>query len=88
MPLINCEIKCAGRFATTATKLYVPAVTSPAQNNTKLIQQLKFDFQRTISWKKFQSIIATEAQNQYLDFILSLKMKTVERHIQNIIFQK
>ena len=68
MPLINCEIKCTGRFATTATKLYVPVVTSPAQNNTKLIQQLKFDFQRTISWKKLQSII--------------------ERHIQNIIFQK
>ena len=56
MPLINCEINLilkwssacvitnstgAGRFAITDTKLYVSVVTLSAEDNTKLLQQLK-----------------------------------------------
>ena len=64
MPLINCEINlilswsstCVlfnstdeGRFKITDTKLYVPAVTLSTKDNTKLFQQLKSGFRRTIS---------------------------------------
>ena len=56
MPLINYEVNLiltwsstcvitnsivAGRFAITNTKLYVPVITSSAQDNFKVLQQLK-----------------------------------------------
>ena len=39
-------------FAITDTELYVPVVTLSAQDNAKLLQQLKTDLKRTINWKK------------------------------------
>ena len=44
-----------GRFTITDTKLYVPVVTLSTQDNTKLLQQLKSGFKRTINWNKHQS---------------------------------
>ena len=35
-------------FQITDTKLYVPVVTSPKENNIKLLEQLKSGFKRTI----------------------------------------
>ena len=35
-------------FQITDTKLYVPLVTSPKENNIKLLEQLKSGFKRTI----------------------------------------
>ena len=70
MPLIDCEVNLiltrsstcvinnsadAGRFTITDTKLYVPVVTLSTQDNTKLLQQLKSGFKRTINWNKHQS---------------------------------
>ena len=86
----------AVKFAITDTKLYVPVVTLSTQDNAKLLQQLKSGFKRTINWSKYQPKISREAQNQYLDFLINtsfqgvnclLKIKMVEHHIQNIIFQ-
>ena len=42
-------------FAITGTKLYVPVVTLSLEDNAKLLQQLKVDFNRTINWNKYQS---------------------------------
>ena len=42
-------------FAITNTKLYVPVVTLLAQNNVKLLGQLKSGFKRAINWNKYQS---------------------------------
>ena len=64
MPLINCEVNLILKwsstcvitnatgtgFAITYTKLYVPVVSLSAQNNTKLLQQLKSGFKRKMSW--------------------------------------
>ena len=59
MPLINCEVEliltwskyCVissatgeTKFATTETKLYVPVVTLSTEDNVKLLQQLKSNF--------------------------------------------
>ena len=41
-------------FALTDTKLYVSVVALSAQDNVKLLQQLKSDFKRTISRNKYQ----------------------------------
>ena len=40
-------------FKITDTKLYVPVVTSSKENDTKLLQQLKTGFKRTIKWNKY-----------------------------------
>ena len=59
MPLINCEVNLiltclltciitnstgAGTFKTTDTKLYVPVVTLSTQDNSTLLQQLKYKY--------------------------------------------
>ena len=69
MPLINCEVNLiltwsstciitnstgARSFAITDTKLYAPVVTLSTQYTTKLLQQLKCGFKRTINWSKYQ----------------------------------
>ena len=53
------------KFAITDTKRYVPIVTVSTQNNEKLLEQLKFAFERTTDWNKYQSKITRQAQNQY-----------------------
>ena len=68
MPLTNCEVNlilrwsndCVvtnstgeGKFEITKTKLYVPVVTLSTQDNSKLLQQLKSSFKRTINWIKY-----------------------------------
>ena len=70
IPLINCEVNliltwskdCVissatgeTKFKITDTKLYVPVVTLSIQDKTKLLQQLKSGFERTITWSKYQS---------------------------------
>ena len=39
-------------FAIADTKLYVPVVTLSAQDNAKLLQQLKSGFKRVTNWNK------------------------------------
>ena len=58
------------KFAITDTKLYVPVVTLSAQDNEKLLQQLKTSFKRTINWKKYQSESAIKTRNQYLNRLI------------------
>ena len=38
----------------TDTKLYAPVVTLSTEDNTKLLEQLKSGFKRTINWNKYQ----------------------------------
>ena len=95
MPLINCEINSiltwsstcvitnstgAGRFVITDTKLYFPVVALSTQDNSELLQQLKFCFKKTINWNKYQSKRSIEAQNQYLDFLINPIFQGVNRH--------
>ena len=101
MPLINCEVNLtwssasvitnsagAGRFAIIDTKRYVPVVTSATQDNTKLFQQLKSRFKRTINWKKCQSDPKRYAQNRYTQgvnrlFVLSFEKEDDRRSLSN-----
>ena len=83
MSLISCEINLTitwsstcfitnstglRRFTVTDTKICITVVTLSAQDNEKLLQQLKSGFKRTIKWKKYRSKVSTERQNQYLDY--------------------
>ena len=52
------------KVAITNTKLYVPVVTLSAQDNKKLLQQLKTGYKRTVNWNKYHT------QNQYLNHLI------------------
>ena len=45
----------AGTIEITNKKLYGPVVTLSTQDNSKLLQQLKYGFKRVISWNKYLS---------------------------------
>ena len=92
--MINCEVNFiltwskdyvitsstgAGKFKTTETKLYVPFVTLSTQDNTKLLQQLKSGFKRTINWNKYESSPKTYAQNRYLNHLINSSFQGVNR---------
>ena len=47
-------------FKITDTKLHVPVVTVSKENDTKLLEQLKTGFKRTIKWNKYISQITIQ----------------------------
>ena len=57
-------------FVITDTKLYIPVVTLSAQDNAKLLQQLKPDFKRIINWNKYLSKQELLAQNPNLNHLI------------------
>ena len=68
-----------GRFTITDTKTFIPVVTLSTQDNTKLLQQLKSGFKRTINWNKYQSNPKTYAQNRYLNHLVDPGFQRVNR---------
>ena len=64
----NCD-SGATKFKITDTKLYIHVVTLLTKDNTKLLQQLKSGFKRTINWNKYQTTVSMERQNKYFDFL-------------------
>ena len=94
MPLSNFEVNLiltssscfvitnstsAVRFAITDTKLYVPVVTLPTQDNSKFLQQLESGFRRTFNWNKYQSDPKIYAQSRYLNHVVYLRFQGVNR---------
>ena len=61
----NCVISCNAAtnqvttFSITNTKIYLPVLTLSAQDNAKLLKQLKLGFKRTINRNKYQSKISS-----------------------------
>ena len=49
------------------------------QDNTKLLEQLKSCFKRTINWNNYRPKVSTERQNQYLDFLIDPSFQRVNR---------
>ena len=72
----NCAIVSAAvanqgeSFSVTGTKLYVPVVVLLTQDITKLLQQLKSGFKRTIDWNKYQSKPELLKQNEHLNHMI------------------
>ena len=94
IPLINCEVNLiltwsstciisdsngAATFAITDTKLYVPVVTLPTQENTKFFQQLKSGVKRVINWNKYLSKPELLAQNPNLNDLVEPSFQGVNR---------
>ena len=69
----------ATTLAITDTKLYVPVVTLPAQDNARLLQPLNSGFKRTVNWNKYQSKVTIQAPNPYLDYLIDPSFQGVNR---------
>ena len=66
-------------FQITNTKLYVPVVTLSKENDTKLLEQLKIGFTRTIKRNKYRSPMTIQPQNNNLNYLIDPKFANVHR---------
>ena len=61
------------------TKLYVSIVTLSAENDNKLLEQLKTGFKRTITWNKYRSEMSNQARNNNLNHLIDPRFTNVNR---------
>ena len=66
-------------FEITDTKLYVPVVTLPKENDIKLLEQLKSGFKRTIKWSKYRSQMIVLPENNNLNYLIAPTFTNVNR---------
>ena len=66
-------------FQITDTKLYVPVVTLSKENDTKLLEQLKLGFKRTIKWKKYRLRMTIQPKNRNLNYLVNPIFTNVNR---------
>ena len=67
------------KFKITDTKLYVPVVTLSKENDTKLLEQLKTGFSKTIKWNKYRSQMTILPQNNNLNYLIDPTFTNVTR---------
>ena len=66
-------------FKITDTKLYVPVVTLSAENENKLLEKLKKEFKRTVTWNKYRSGISNQTRNNNLNYLIDPTFTNVNR---------
>ena len=66
-------------FEITDCKLYVPVFTLSAENDKKLLEQLKSRFRRTIKWNKYMSQMSNQNKNNNLNHLIDLTFSNVNR---------
>ena len=74
---INAPTKVT--FKVTDTKLYVLVVTISAENDNKLLEQLKTGFKRTIKWNKYRSELSNQTKNNNLNYLIDPTFTNVNR---------
>ena len=67
------------RFKITDCKLYVPVVTLSAEDDNKLLEQLKTGFKRTIKWNKYRSEMSNQTKNNNLNYLIDPTFTNVNR---------
>ena len=72
-------------FEIKDTKLYVPVVTVSAQDDNKLLEQLKIGFKRTIKWNKYRSEMSNQDKTDNLNYLVDSAFTKVNR-FENLNF--
>ena len=67
------------KFEITHCKLYVPVVTLLAENENKLLEQLKSGFRITIKWNKYISHMSNQNKNNNLNYLIDPTFSNVNR---------
>ena len=57
-------------FNITDCKLYVLVVTLSAENDNKLLDQLKTGFKRTVKWNKYRYEMSNQVANNGLNYLI------------------
>ena len=63
----------------TDCKLYVRIVTLSAENDNKLLEQLKSGFRRTMKWNKYISQMSNQNKNNNLNYLIDPTFSNVNR---------
>ena len=66
-------------FKTSDCKLYVPVVTLSAEDDNKLLEQLKTGLKRTITWNKYRSEMSNQTKNNNLNYLIDPAFTNVNR---------
>ena len=78
-PIIAINNPINSGFKITDCKLYVPAVTLSAEEDNKLLHQLKSGFKRTIKWNKYMSEMSSQTKNNNLNYLIDHTFSNVNR---------
>ena len=78
-PIAAIESPTDAKFKITDCKLYVPVVTSSAENDNKLLEQLKSGFRRSIKWNKYMSQMSNQNKNNNLNYLIDTTFSNVNR---------
>ena len=65
----------------TDCKLYVPVITLSAENDNKLLEQLKTGFERTIKWNKYRSEMSNLTKNNNLNYLIDSIFTNVNTNV-------
>ena len=77
IPAINSPTDA--KFEITDCKMYVPVVTLSAENDNKLLEQLKSGFRITIKWNKCMSQMSNQNKNNNLNYLIDPTFSNVNR---------
>ena len=66
-------------FKIKDTKLNVPVVTLSAENDNKLLGQLKTGFKGTIKWNKYRSEMSNYSKNNNYNYLIDTTFTNVNR---------
>ena len=66
------------KFEITDCKLYVPVVTLSAENDNKLLEQLKSGFKRSVKWNKYMLQMSNQNKNN-LNYLIDPAFSNVNR---------
>ena len=69
----------SAKFEITDCKLYVPMVTLSAENDNKLLEQLKSGFRITIKWNKYMPQMSNQNKNNNLNYLIDPTFSNVNR---------
>ena len=92
VPLINCEISLTLSWSQnfvvnppivainnpTGTTLF-SVITLSAEEDNKLLDQLKSGFKRTVKWNKYRSEISNQITNNNLNYLIDPTFNNVNR---------
>ena len=66
-------------FQINNAKLYVPVVTLSINDNKNFLENVKQEFNRTISWNIYRSEITTQPKNNNLDYLIDPTFRKIDR---------
>ena len=78
-PIAAIESPTSAKFEITDCKLYVPVVTLSAENDKKLLEQLKSGFRITIKWDKYMSQMSNQNKNNNLNYLIDPTFSNVTK---------